>query len=171
MSQHNEYLVSLETRLAEKSDRLEEIHLEAAIDAQLTVTSPSDDNVISSPGVTVNNMFPDKISAYLFNDYVNPNAVSNCLSPYVPTSSEKISAFVSLASLSASDILLDIGCGDGRVCVAAAKLISCRAIGLDISPPCIERAKELAVEEGVDNLCRFYQADATTDPDQLLGGM
>jgi cyclopropane fatty-acyl-phospholipid synthase-like methyltransferase len=49
----------------------------------------------------------------LFDDYVNPNAVSNCLSPYVPTQAERIAAFVSFACLEADDFLLDIGCGDG----------------------------------------------------------
>lgn len=59
----------------------------------------------------------------IFSDYTNPNAVRNCLSPYVPTSFERIDAFTSLTKLSTEDILLDIGCGDGRVCIASTKTV------------------------------------------------
>jgi SAM-dependent methyltransferase len=158
------YTSRLEKRLAEKSDRLEEIHLEAAIDAQLVGITDS------GPHNQCNNAIDS--------DY-NPHAVPNCLSPYVPASADKISAFISFVGLHGpsdgdglhgADVLLDIGCGDGRVCVAAAKLTGCRAIGMDISPPCIRMARAVASEEEVEHLCEFFLADATSNPEQLLSG-
>lgn len=142
-----DYLTSLEARLAENSDRLEEIHMEAAIDAQLTETASNQP---------------------IFNDYTNPHAVDNCLSPYVPTKAAQIAAFLDFVPLSSADILLDLGCGDGRVAVAAAKWTGCRAIGVDISPPCLKMALELAKEEGVADRCTFIKADATKNIDRLL---
>jgi 2-polyprenyl-3-methyl-5-hydroxy-6-metoxy-1,4-benzoquinol methylase len=137
------FVVSLEERLASRSDRLEEVHLEAAIDAQ--VADDGDD------------------------DNVNPNAIDNCWSPYVPSKAERIAAFLSFAELTPPDVLLDIGCGDGRVCIAAAVASSCRrSIGVDVSPPCIAMAKQVAEEEGYSSQCAFYQADMTIDPAVIL---
>ena len=166
---YDSYVGSLERKIAEKSDRLEDLHLEAAIDAQLTsVTSAT--TAASSRANAVGSDMEESLPDHFDKDDVNPYAVSNCLSPYVPACSKKISAFMTFARIHGDDVLLDIGCGDGRVCVAAAKLTGCRTIGLDVSPPCIDRAKELAEEECVTNRCQFFQADATVDPEELLSG-
>lgn len=152
-SNGNEGCISrLEDRLSSESDQLEELHMEAAIDAEL--------EGVSEKGKGDHNSFPSPTS--------NPHSVANCLSPFVPTSSEKIQAFVDWVALTSDDILLDIGCGDGRVCIAAAKLCGCRTIGIDVSPLCINRANVIAKEEGLEDLCLFYQTDATVDPEVLL---
>lgn len=116
----------------------------------------------------------------IFDNYSNPDSVHNCLSPYVPSASDRIKAFIDLVNLKKGDfysdneayngdILLDIGCGDGRVCIASAKMTGCKAIGLDVSPLCIAMAKKVATEEDVGNgQCSFYELDATIHPDQLL---
>lgn len=143
-----EFTASLEERLAARSDRLEEVHLEAAIDAQFVVGDDDEDSLTSTR---------------------NPNAIENCLSPYVPSKAEHIAAFASFAELTANDVLLDIGCGDGRVCIASSSS-TCRSIGVDVSPPCIAMAKQVAGEEGLASRCAFYQADMTIDPDDLLDG-
>jgi tRNA G46 methylase TrmB len=149
-----DYLVALEKRLDERSNLLEDIHLEAAIDAQVV-----EDDADNAPG-------SDNCHRNL-----NPNAVENCWSPYVPSQANRIADFLSFAELNASDVLLDIGCGDGRVCVAAAAAVSCRSIGIDVSPPCIAMAKEIAQEEGLSPCqCFFYQADMSADPNVLLHG-
>jgi tRNA G46 methylase TrmB len=101
-----EFVSNLEERLRSKSDKIEQLHMEAAIDAEFSEMDNGEDE----------------------GDSANPNSVANCLSPYVPTKSERIAAFVSWVGLkgetsnSTGDILLDIGCGDGRVCISAAKL-------------------------------------------------
>jgi hypothetical protein len=103
-----EFVSNLEERLRFKSDKTEELHMEAAIDAELSGIDKGEDE---GGG-----------------DSANPNSVANCLSPYVPTKAERIAAFVSWVGLKGEtsegtgDFLLDIGCGDGRVCTSAAKL-------------------------------------------------
>mmetsp|Transcript_13221 Transcript_13221/g.21903 ORF Transcript_13221/g.21903 Transcript_13221/m.21903 type:complete len:246 (-) Transcript_13221:168-905(-) len=157
-----EFVHNLESRLKERSDQLEEVHMEAAIDAQLT-------EVIAGGNPVVRAAEPNKEKEEaIFDDYTNPNSVNNCLSPYVPSQAERIDAFCHWVKLDSSDVLLDIGCGDGRVCVAASKLTGCTSIGLDVSPPCISMAKQVAQEEELENVCQFYEADATIDPDLLL---
>ena len=114
------YAKLLELRLKEKSDALEELHMEAAIDAQLT-------NVDNSPTAcihaepSINGSFSANDDDVIFDDYKNSNSVKNCLSPYVPSESERIIHFLELAGVDQDDVLLDIGCGDGRVCTIAAK--------------------------------------------------
>jgi 2-polyprenyl-3-methyl-5-hydroxy-6-metoxy-1,4-benzoquinol methylase len=162
----NDYVSTLEKRLDDRSERLEVLHMEAAIDAQLTDTNT--DSSAANPVIAVSSTERKEM---LFDDYTNPNAVANCLSPYVPTQAERIAAFVSFAGLKADDLLLDLGCGDGRVCIAAAKIAGCRTAGIDVSPPCISMAKEVAREEGLsESQCAFFEADATIDPDVLLAG-
>lgn len=111
----------LESRLEERSDKLEEIHLDAAIDAQLTVLRGASSN--ARPLIEVQR----ENNQAIFDDYTNPNAVANCLSPYVPSSADRIRSFVKWVELApfdrhGGDVLLDLGCGDGRVCIAACKL-------------------------------------------------
>ena len=112
---------SLELRLEKRSDQLEEIHLEAAIDAELTVLGGSASN--ARPVIEVQH----EKNQVIFDDYTNPNAVANCLSPYVPSSADRIQSFVKWVDLAlfdshGGDVLLDLGCGDGRVCITACKL-------------------------------------------------
>jgi hypothetical protein len=103
-----EFVSSLEKRLRSKSDKIEELHMEAAIDAEFSGMDKAGDKGGGDSG--------------------NPNSVANCLSPYVPTKAERIAAFVSWVGLKGEtshglgDFLLDIGCGDGRVCTSATKL-------------------------------------------------
>ena len=101
----------------------------------------------------------------------------------MPTSAERIAALIQFVNLNDDDVLLDIGCGDGRVCIAATKLTGataaatggscavargCRSIGLDVSPLCINMARQVAREEGLADRVEFYQTDATVDPKVLL---
>mmetsp|Transcript_7438 Transcript_7438/g.13385 ORF Transcript_7438/g.13385 Transcript_7438/m.13385 type:complete len:156 (-) Transcript_7438:799-1266(-) len=140
---------NLEAKLQQRANDLEDIHMEAAIDAELTNTDGPNSNarpvivleeqhVVTEEEGDANTEETEK-DVFLFDDYNNPNAVANCLSPFVPTSSERLGAFLSLlqlrpynAVLGEGDVLLDIGCGDGRVCVSAAKvsgtLLYCIAI-------------------------------------------
>ena len=103
-----EFVSDLEERLRSKSDKIEELHMEAAIDAEFSGMDTDEDKGGGDSG--------------------NPNSVANCLSPYVPAKAERIAAFVSWVGLKGNtsdgtgDLLLDIGCGDGRVCTSATKL-------------------------------------------------
>jgi hypothetical protein len=119
-----EFVHDLESRLKERSDRLEELHMEAAIDAQLTEIVAGGNPVVRAPSPTTQE--EKRKEDAIFDDYTNPHSVNNCLSPYVPSQAERIDAFCNWVNLDSSDVLLDIGCGDGRVCIAASKLTGTR---------------------------------------------
>ena len=55
---------------------------------------------------------------------------------------------------------MDVGCGDGRVCIALNKVTNCKCLGVDISPLCVEQARENAEREGCgEGDVGFSQAD------------
>ena len=79
--------------------------------------------------------------------------------PYVPTTDEAVAAMLKLAAVTKNDVLYDLGCGDGRIVIAAAKLYGTRGVGIDINPVRIAEAKENARKAGVENLVRFEEND------------
>ena len=79
--------------------------------------------------------------------------------PFVPTTPEGVQAMLKLAGVSKSDTVYDLGCGDGRIVIAAAKDYGARAVGVDIDPQRIKESRENAHKAGVENLVRFEQAD------------
>ena len=83
------------------------------------------------------------------------------LAPYVPTPHAVVETMLELAELSEDDVIIDLGCGDGRIVVAAARDYGARGIGIDIDPELIEKAKRLAKSSGVDHLVEFRVEDAT----------
>ena len=58
-----------------------------------------------------------------------------------------------LADVKQADIVYDLGCGDGRIVIAAAKTYGARGVGIDIDPDRIRAAEENANKAGVENLC------------------
>lgn len=79
--------------------------------------------------------------------------------PYVPTTEPAVQAMLKLAAVKKTDIVYDLGCGDGRIAIAAAKSFGARGVGIDINPVRIREAKENARKAGVDNLVRFEEND------------
>lgn len=79
--------------------------------------------------------------------------------PYVPTTDEAVGAMLKLADVKASDIVYDLGCGDGRIVIAAAKTYGAHGVGIDINPERIAEAKANAQKAGVENLVRFEEND------------
>jgi len=79
--------------------------------------------------------------------------------PYVPTTDKAVEAMLNLAGVTKADIVYDLGCGDGRIVIAAAKMFGARAVGIDINPVRIEEAKANAKKSGVENLVRFEEND------------
>jgi SAM-dependent methyltransferase len=79
--------------------------------------------------------------------------------PYVPTTEEAVKAMLKLADVKSSDIVYDLGCGDGRIVIAAAKEYGAHGVGVDINPVRIAEAKENAKKAGVENLVRFEEND------------
>jgi cyclopropane fatty-acyl-phospholipid synthase-like methyltransferase len=64
-----------------------------------------------------------------------------------------------MAGLGKNDVLYDLGCGDGRIVITAAKEIGCRGIGIDIDPQRIEECKNNAASAGVMDKVKFLQQD------------
>jgi len=79
--------------------------------------------------------------------------------PYVPTTEEAVKAMLKLADVKPSDMVYDLGCGDGRIVIAAAKEYGAHGVGIDINPERIAEAKENAKKAGVENLVRFEEND------------
>jgi len=79
--------------------------------------------------------------------------------PYVPTAVEAVDAMLKLADAKKTDIVYDLGCGDGRIVIAAAKNFGAHAVGIDIDPLRIKEARENAKKAGVEPLVRFEEND------------
>jgi SAM-dependent methyltransferase len=79
--------------------------------------------------------------------------------PYVPTTEKAVEEMLKLAGVKKNDIVYDLGCGDGRIVVAAAKTFGARGVGIDINPERIKEAKENARKAGVEHLVRFEEND------------
>jgi ribosomal protein L11 methylase PrmA len=78
---------------------------------------------------------------------------------FVPTPQEVVEDMLRLANVSKGDVLYDLGSGDGRIPVTAARLYGVRAVGIDIDPERIREARENAKRDGVENLVQFRQQD------------
>ena len=79
--------------------------------------------------------------------------------PYVPTTEQAVQAMLKLAGVKKTDVVYDLGCGDGRIVIAAAKNYGARGVGIDINPVRIAEAKENARKAGVEKLVRFEEKD------------
>src|SRR5215472_7462158 len=79
--------------------------------------------------------------------------------PYVPTTNDAVKAMLTLADVKKTDIVYDLGCGDGRIVIAAAKSYGAHGVGIDINPERIREATANAKKEGVEGLVRFEQND------------
>ena len=78
---------------------------------------------------------------------------------YVPTPPEVVKTMLETARVTAKDLVYDLGCGDGRIVIAAAKSYGARGIGIDIDPQRIREARANAAAAGVDNRVKFIQGD------------
>lgn len=78
--------------------------------------------------------------------------------PYVPTDEKVVQAMLDLAEITSKDLLYDLGCGDGRIVVAAALDKRTRGIGIDMDPMRIADAMESAGNAGVEYLVDFFEA-------------
>jgi predicted RNA methylase len=78
---------------------------------------------------------------------------------YVPTQQAVVDAMLELAGVSENDVVYDLGCGDGRIVVTAAKTYGARGKGIDIDPQRIKEANENAQNAGVTDKVTFEQAN------------
>lgn len=78
---------------------------------------------------------------------------------FVPTPQEVVDAMLKLANVSAKDVVYDLGCGDGRIPITAAKNFGARGVGIDIDPQRIKEASENLKTAGVSDKVKFMNAD------------
>jgi SAM-dependent methyltransferase len=83
--------------------------------------------------------------------------------PFVPTPQEIVDHMLKLADVHKGDVVYDLGCGDGRIVITAAKL-GAHAVGVDINPERIAEATANAKAAGVADRVKFIQADLFTAP-------
>lgn len=81
--------------------------------------------------------------------------------PYVPSTVPVVTKMLELASVTKNDIVYDMGCGDGRIVIMAAKKYGARGVGIDLDPVRIAEAKKNAEAEGVSHLVEFRAEDGT----------
>lgn len=83
------------------------------------------------------------------------------LAPYVPTPMPIVEKMLEMGEVDKNDIVYDLGCGDGRIVIMAAKQYGARGVGIDLDPRRISESKLAAAEEGVEELVEFRMEDAT----------
>jgi ubiquinone/menaquinone biosynthesis C-methylase UbiE len=81
--------------------------------------------------------------------------------PFVPTTMPVVERMLELAEVSKGDFIYDLGCGDGRILIHAAKKYGTRGVGVDLDPQRVAEAREKAKEEGVSHLLEFRAEDGT----------
>lgn len=77
------------------------------------------------------------------------------LAPFIPTPEDVVDRMLTLAKVTRDDVVYDLGCGDGRIPIAAAKKYGAKGVGLDIDPALVELAKSNANAAGVEALVDF----------------
>ena len=81
---------------------------------------------------------------------------------YVPTPQPVVDAMLEMARVTATDVIYDLGCGDGRIPITAARTYGARGVGIDIDPARIAEANDNAKAAGVTAKVRFLNQDLFT---------
>ena len=87
---------------------------------------------------------------------------SSSLAPFLATPPDVVDRMLALARTERSDVVYDIGCGDGRIVIAAARKYGARGVGIDIDAGLIAKARAAAEAAGVSHLVSFRVQDAMT---------
>ncbi|HBY59683.1 MAG TPA: SAM-dependent methyltransferase [Solibacterales bacterium] len=77
--------------------------------------------------------------------------------PYVPTPPEVVAEMLKLAAVKKTDVVYDLGCGDGRIVITAVEKYGARGVGFDINPERIAEATENAKKAGVTGRVKFVE--------------
>jgi SAM-dependent methyltransferase len=81
------------------------------------------------------------------------------LAPYVPTPQDVVDRMLSVANVTSADVVYDLGSGDGRIVITAARKYAARGVGIDIDPERIAESRRNARNAGVSSLVEFRQGD------------
>jgi tRNA G10 N-methylase Trm11 len=84
------------------------------------------------------------------------------LAPFVPTPHDVVDRMLLLGEVTAADTVYDLGCGDGRIVVAAAQKYGARGVGVDVGQGMMKMTLENIAQAGVGNLVTFRMQDVQT---------
>ena len=82
--------------------------------------------------------------------------------PFVPSPEYVVNRMLKLADIKKGDVLYDMGSGDGRIVIEAAKRFGIRGVCIDLNPDLVRQARENAAREGVSHLTEFRAQDGLT---------
>lgn len=84
------------------------------------------------------------------------------LAPYVVTPPDVVDRMLELAEVRKGDLVFDLGSGDGRIVITAARKYGARGMGFDIDPQMVQRGRDNAGRAGVSGLVQFQLQDVLT---------
>ena len=90
---------------------------------------------------------------------IESSAQRPTLAPYIPTPQDVVNRMLELAEVTNKDTVYDLGSGDGRVVITAAKKYGAHGVGIDIDKDRIDESRRNAKEAGVSSLVRFDRGD------------
>ena len=79
--------------------------------------------------------------------------------PYVPTHETVVAEMLKVAKVKKDDVLYDLGSGDGRIVITAAKKFGTRGTGIELVPSLVREARDNAAKAGVSELAKFIEGD------------
>lgn len=79
--------------------------------------------------------------------------------PFIKSADSVVNEMIEIADIEPDDLVYDLGCGDGKIVIAAAVQRGCRGVGFDINPERIAEAQANAEAQGVEHLVSFREAD------------
>lgn len=106
--------------------------------------------------------FPDSVETPFLDDTPQPTVVDTMMRvevPFVRTPKEVVVRMLELASVAPDDTLYDLGSGDGRIPITAARRFGARGVGIEIRPDLVKKARERADIAGVADRVEFRQGD------------
>jgi len=90
------------------------------------------------------------------------SAAPQKLAPYVQTPQDVVERMLQIAQVGRNDVVYDLGCGDGRLVITAARKYGARGVGVDFDLNLVKESRANAVKAGVDALVEFRHQDALT---------
>ena len=93
----------------------------------------------------------------MFVDTSRPKKNSDAV--FVPTPMDVVKRMLEMAAVKESDVVYDLGSGDGRIVIAAAKTFGCRAVGVELDEDLVKASRAQAKEAGVEKQVSFQHAD------------
>ena len=95
----------------------------------------------------------------------DPKRPDDIVVRYVPTPDDIVQEMIKLAKITEDDVVFDLGCGDGRIVIAAVQAGAKRGVGVDIDPQRISESKVNAKRVSVEDKVEFREADVLKIPD------